>query len=212
MSTERRPPTHSSSAAVRKGQGDVKLSREEFAGRLAERFYDPAFDAVRAEIDRIIEMPGNYDEYHKGPRERKASASQGSLFASSNCDGVTPWEVEVVADNGRFAPGTAEVTASALFTANGTTEERHGQASPTTVRLRANYKATSRKQKAPLLTEGGPESDAVRSCPGRSISSQHQVRKLLASRWAGGSPERLHGQGRPEYGTPALRHPGRKHR
>jgi hypothetical protein len=41
---------------VRKGQGDVKLSREEFARRLTERFYDPAFDAVRDEIDRIIEV------------------------------------------------------------------------------------------------------------------------------------------------------------
>lgn len=33
---------------VRKGQGDVKLSREEFTRRLGERFYDPAFDSVRA--------------------------------------------------------------------------------------------------------------------------------------------------------------------
>ena len=70
---ERSPETHPSSAAVRKGQGDVKLSREEFAGRLAERFYDPAFDVVRAEIDRIIEIAWrNYDQYHKDPRKRKA--------------------------------------------------------------------------------------------------------------------------------------------
>jgi multimeric flavodoxin WrbA len=58
---------------VRKGQGDVKLSREEFARRLGERFYDPAFDPVRGEIDRIIEVAWkNYDEYHKSPRKRKA--------------------------------------------------------------------------------------------------------------------------------------------
>jgi hypothetical protein len=30
-----------SAPEVRKGQGDVKLSREEFARRLRERFYDP---------------------------------------------------------------------------------------------------------------------------------------------------------------------------
>ena len=37
---------------VRKGQGDVKLSREEFERRLRERFYDPAFDAVAPQIER----------------------------------------------------------------------------------------------------------------------------------------------------------------
>ena len=42
---------------VRKGQGDVKLSREEFARRLGERFSDPAFDPVRADLDRIIDVP-----------------------------------------------------------------------------------------------------------------------------------------------------------
>lgn len=57
----------------RKGQGNVKLTREEFARRLGERFYDPAFDAVRDEIDRIVEVAWrNYDEYHKSPRTRPA--------------------------------------------------------------------------------------------------------------------------------------------
>lgn len=61
------------SPVVRKGQGDVKLSREEFARRLGERFFDPSFDSVRAEIDRIIEVAWkNYDEYHKSPRKRQA--------------------------------------------------------------------------------------------------------------------------------------------
>ena len=58
---------------VRKGQGDVKLTREEFARRLGERFYDPAFDAVRGEIERVIDVAWKtYDEYHKSPRTRKA--------------------------------------------------------------------------------------------------------------------------------------------
>ena len=61
--------------AARKGQGDVKLSREEFARRLTERFYDPSFDRVRAEIDRIVDVAWeSYDEYHKSPRKRKAGA------------------------------------------------------------------------------------------------------------------------------------------
>jgi len=58
---------------VRTGQGDVRLTREEFVRRLAERFYDPAFDDVRAEIDRIVEVAWNgYDEYRKSPRTRPA--------------------------------------------------------------------------------------------------------------------------------------------
>jgi hypothetical protein len=58
---------------VRTGQGDVQLAREEFARRFAQRFYDPAFDGVRAEIDRIAEVAWNgYDEYRKSPRTRPA--------------------------------------------------------------------------------------------------------------------------------------------
>jgi multimeric flavodoxin WrbA len=68
-------PAEPSQPEVRKGQGDVKLSREEFSRRLGERFYDPAFDPVRPEIDRIIEVAwNNYDEYHKSPRKRKPGA------------------------------------------------------------------------------------------------------------------------------------------
>ncbi len=84
------PPAemHTPSPAVRKGQGDVKLSRDEFARRLAERFYDPAFDAVRPEIDRIIEVAWkNYDEYHKSPRERKA----GPGFAEPDFELPMEW-------------------------------------------------------------------------------------------------------------------------
>jgi multimeric flavodoxin WrbA len=78
----RKPPE------VRKGQGDVKLSREEFALRLGERFYDPAFDQVRAEIDRIIEVAWTtYDEYHKSPLKRKA----GPGFADPEFELPVEW-------------------------------------------------------------------------------------------------------------------------
>jgi hypothetical protein len=73
---------------VRTGQGDVKLCREEFARRLGERFYDPAFDQVRAEIDRIIEVAWtSYDEYHKSPRKRKA----GPGFADPEFELAIEW-------------------------------------------------------------------------------------------------------------------------
>lgn len=42
--------------AVRKGQGSTKLTKEEFRRRLRERFYDPAFETVAPEIDRVIDV------------------------------------------------------------------------------------------------------------------------------------------------------------
>ena len=60
---------------VRKGQGDVKLSRAEFERRLRERFYDPAFDARSHQIEAIVEVAWqSYDQYRKSPRTRKAGA------------------------------------------------------------------------------------------------------------------------------------------
>jgi multimeric flavodoxin WrbA len=58
---------------VRKGQGDVKLTREEFDRRLRERFYDPAFQTVDRQISEVIDVAWQaYDEYHKSPRTRQA--------------------------------------------------------------------------------------------------------------------------------------------
>ena len=66
-----------------------------------------------------------------GVQQRKSFASVGSLFAAGACDGVTQWEGEVQAESGRFVPGKAEVTATALFTSDATTEERHGRTTAT---------------------------------------------------------------------------------
>jgi len=58
---------------VRKGQGDVKLTREEFERCLRERFYDPAFHSVERQIADIVDVAWTaYDEYHKSPRTRKS--------------------------------------------------------------------------------------------------------------------------------------------
>ena len=48
---------------VRKGQGDVKLSREEFARRLRERFYDPAFEPLRAWLNRRLEQASGITDF-----------------------------------------------------------------------------------------------------------------------------------------------------
>lgn len=58
---------------VRKGQGEVKLTREEFERRLRERFYDPEFQTVSRQIADVIDVAWTvYDEYHKSPRTRRA--------------------------------------------------------------------------------------------------------------------------------------------
>jgi multimeric flavodoxin WrbA len=73
---------------VRKGQTDVALTREEFARRLRERFYDPAFDDVSAQIDAVVEVAwGAYHEYRKSPRTRKA----GPDFADSEFELPVEW-------------------------------------------------------------------------------------------------------------------------
>ena len=72
----------------RVGQGDVKLSRDEFARRVRERFADPAFAAVTAEIDRVIDVAWNgYDEYRKSPRTRRA----GPEFADPEYELSLDW-------------------------------------------------------------------------------------------------------------------------
>ncbi len=82
------PPKPQMSPAVRKGQGDVKLTREEFARRLGERFYDPAFDSVRAELDRVLDVAWtSYHEYHKSPRKRRA----GPGFADPEFELPVEW-------------------------------------------------------------------------------------------------------------------------
>ncbi len=73
---------------VRKGQGEVKLSRAEFTQRLAQHFYDPAFEALRPEMDRIVDAAWDgYDEYRKSPRTRRA----GKGFANPDAQLPVEW-------------------------------------------------------------------------------------------------------------------------
>jgi len=58
---------------IRTGMPSVELSKNEFAKRFRERFYDPSFAAVSIEIESIIEVAWkNYIDYHKSPRTRRA--------------------------------------------------------------------------------------------------------------------------------------------
>jgi len=73
---------------VRKGQGEVTLSREEFERRLRERFADPAFDAAGDALQRIVDIAWTaYHTYRKTPRTRKA----GPGFADPDFDLPVEW-------------------------------------------------------------------------------------------------------------------------
>jgi len=73
---------------VRTGQGDVKLTREEFERRIGERFHDPAYDGVRDELARIVDVAWDgYDEYRKSPRTRRA----GEGFANPDYELPVEW-------------------------------------------------------------------------------------------------------------------------
>jgi multimeric flavodoxin WrbA len=69
-------------------QPGTALTREEFERRLGERFFDPAFDAVRGELANIMDVAWNgYHEYRKSPRTRKAGAG----FADPDFDLPMDW-------------------------------------------------------------------------------------------------------------------------
>ena len=73
---------------VRTGQGSVKLTRDEFERRFRERFFDPEFENVEAQLADIVNVAWKaYDEYHKNPRKRKA----GPGFADPDFELPREW-------------------------------------------------------------------------------------------------------------------------
>jgi len=60
---------------VRKLTQYVPLTRAEFRRRFFERFYDPAFDALKAELEKVCEAAWDgYIKYRKSPRTQAAGA------------------------------------------------------------------------------------------------------------------------------------------
>jgi multimeric flavodoxin WrbA len=58
---------------VRKLTQYVPLTREEFRRRFFERFYDPAFDALKAELEKVCDVAWDgYIKYRKSPRTQAA--------------------------------------------------------------------------------------------------------------------------------------------
>ena len=73
---------------VRTGQGNVKLTRDEFERRFRQRFFDPEFETLEAPLADIVSVAWKaYDEYHKSPRKRKA----GPGFAEPDFELPLEW-------------------------------------------------------------------------------------------------------------------------
>jgi multimeric flavodoxin WrbA len=73
---------------VRKGMPSVALSKAQFIALARERFFDPAFDPLQAEIGKVIDAAWNgYHEYRKSPRTRKA----GRGYADPTFDLSIDW-------------------------------------------------------------------------------------------------------------------------
>jgi hypothetical protein len=67
---------------VRKGQGDVKLTREEFERRLRERFFDPAFEKIERQIaDVVTRVPASGKPEPASPIRNSNCRSNGSRHA-----------------------------------------------------------------------------------------------------------------------------------
>lgn len=74
--------------AVRKQDPCVPLTEAQFRERFFARFYDPAFDAVRAELERVCAVAWDgYVRYRKSPRTRPA----GTGFADPTFELPLEW-------------------------------------------------------------------------------------------------------------------------
>jgi multimeric flavodoxin WrbA len=73
---------------VRTGQGSTRLTRDEFARRFKQHFYDPAFEVAQAEIERLLAIAwAAYEDRRKSPRSQKA----GPEFADPEHEVAIEW-------------------------------------------------------------------------------------------------------------------------
>ena len=77
-----------SAPEVRKGQDNVRLTREEFTRGFRRQFYDPAFETLQTEIERLAAAAWDgYENSRKSPRTNKA----GPGFADPDYDLSVEW-------------------------------------------------------------------------------------------------------------------------
>ena len=74
--------------SIRRQDPYLPLSKEAFRERFFARFYDPEFEQVAAELERVFEVAWDgYHGYRKSPRTRKA----GPGFADPDFELPIEW-------------------------------------------------------------------------------------------------------------------------
>ncbi len=107
---------------VRRLEPFVRLSKEAFRDRFMQRFYDPAFDDVREELERVCDRAWDgYRQYRKSPRKRPA----GDGFADPSQELPIEW----LATRDRIREAGARhrdpATPSRILLVNGSTRSEH---------------------------------------------------------------------------------------
>ena len=73
---------------IRSGMPSVQLTKAAFAARFRERFYDPAFQGLESEIEKLLATAWRgYDDYRRNPRTRPA----GKGFADPRFELPIEW-------------------------------------------------------------------------------------------------------------------------
>src|SRR4029078_9654656 len=107
---------------VRKGMPSAQLDKNEFKKRFLTQFYDPAFQPLKAELDKIAEVAlDGYDSYRKAPRTVK----DGNGFADPTYDLSIEWletSRAIEAAEGRQKEAAAP---SRILIVNGSTRSEH---------------------------------------------------------------------------------------
>ena len=107
---------------IRKGMPSVQLDKAEFKKRFLTQFYDPAFQPLQKELDKIAEAAWDgYDNYRKAPRTVKA----GQGFADPDYDLSVEWLETSKAIEAAERRQKDATTPSRVLIVNGSTRSEH---------------------------------------------------------------------------------------
>ena len=108
--------------SVRRLTEFVPLTKAQFRERFMARFYDPAFDAVSAELETVFEVAWDgYDKYRKSPR----SAPAGTGFAKPEEKLADEWVATKRAIDAAQATRRDRSTPSRILLVSASTRSEH---------------------------------------------------------------------------------------
>ena len=110
------------STEVRKGMPSAQISRAQFDQRMRANFYDPAFEKLEGEVEKIIEAAWDaYSNSRKSPRTQKA----GPGYANPHYDLSVEWVAARKAIEGAQRLHEDTSAPSSILLINGATRSEH---------------------------------------------------------------------------------------